>query len=69
MQEMRDKHGVEIRRWPDETLKAFEAAWLEVVKEESVTDPLFKKVADHFYDFRANYKIWGDSQYLKATYQ
>jgi len=69
MQEMRDKHGVQIRRWPDETLKAFESAWLEVVKEDSASDPLFKKVADHFYKFRENYKIWGDSQYLKATYQ
>ena len=69
MQEMQEKHGVEVRRWPDETLKAFEAAWLEVVKEDSASDPLFKKVADHFYDFRAKYKVWGDAQHLQGTYQ
>ena len=69
LKEMQEKHGVEVRRWPDETLKAFEAAWLDVVKEESASDPLFKKIADHFYDFRAKYKVWGDAQYLKGTYQ
>ena len=69
MKEFRDKYGVKIRRWPDETLKKFEAAWFEVVKEESAKDPLFKKVSDSFYSFREKYKIWGDAQYLKATYQ
>ncbi len=66
---MQKKHGVTIKRWPDETLAKFERAWLEVVKEESAKDPLFKKVADHFYAFRANYKRWGDAQRLKDTYQ
>lgn len=66
---MQKKHNVNIRRWPDSTLQKFEAAWLEVVKEESAKDPLFKSVADHFYKFRKNYKIWGDAQSLKNTYQ
>jgi len=69
MKEMQEKNGVEVRRWPDETLKEFEKAWFEVVEEESASDPLFKKIADHFYDFRAKYKVWGDAQYLKGTYQ
>jgi len=69
MKEMQEKNGVEVRRWPDETLKEFEKAWFEVVEEESASDPLFKKIADHFYDFRAKYKVWGDAQYLQGTYQ
>jgi len=69
MKEMQEKNGVEVRRWPDETLKEFEKAWFEVVEEESASDPLFKKIADHFYDFRAKYKVWGDAQYLKGTYR
>ena len=69
MDVMAKKHGVKLRRWPDSTLATFEKAWLEVVKEESAKDALFKKVADHFYDFRAKYKVWGDAQALKATYQ
>jgi TRAP-type mannitol/chloroaromatic compound transport system substrate-binding protein len=69
MAEMRDKHKVQVKRWPDEALKAYEKAWLEVIKEESAADPLFKKVADHYLDFRAKYAIWGESQVLKPTYQ
>jgi len=53
----------------DETLKALEKAWLEVVKEESANDPLFKKVADSYFNFREEYKKWGEAQYLKPTYQ
>ena len=35
MAEMRDKHKVQIKRWPDDALKAYEKAWLDVLKEES----------------------------------
>ena len=65
---MQKKHGVMVKRWPDATLAKFEKAWQAVVKEESAKDPLFKKVADHFYAFRKNYKLWGDAQSLKGTY-
>ena len=69
MQEMRDKHKVTNRRWSDDDLKAFEKAWLEVLAEESDKDPLFKKVADNYLSWREKYKIWGDAQALKTTYQ
>jgi TRAP-type mannitol/chloroaromatic compound transport system substrate-binding protein len=69
MQEMRDKHQVQVKRWPDETLKAYEKAWLEVIQEESAKDPLFKKIADHYLDYRKNYNIWGAAQSMKSTYQ
>lgn len=66
---MQKKHGVKVRRWPDATLKKFESAWIEVVKEESAKDKIFKRVADSFYGFRKKYKVWGDAQSLKGTYQ
>ena len=69
MDDLTTKFGVNVRRWPDSTLAKFEKAWLEVVEEESAKDPLFKKVADHFYAYRAKYKLWGDAQALKITYQ
>lgn len=69
MSEMLAKYGVTNHRWPDDVLKALEAAWLEVVEEESAKDPLFKKVAESYFAFRKEYKKWGDAQYLKATYQ
>ena len=68
MQEMQQKHGVQIRRWSDEDLAAMEKAWLEVIAEESAKDPLFKKVADHYLDYRKKFAVWGKSQQMKATY-
>ena len=69
MAEMRDKHKVQVKRWSDKDLATLEKAWLDVLKEESAKDPLFKKVADHYLDFRRRYAIWGEAQALKATYQ
>jgi len=69
MAEMQSKYEVTNRRWPDETLKLYEAKWLEVLAEESAKDAEFKRIADHYLAFRAKYKPWADAQALKATYQ
>jgi TRAP-type mannitol/chloroaromatic compound transport system substrate-binding protein len=69
MAEMRDKHKVQVKRWNDRELAAFEKAWLEVIAEESAKDPLFKRIADDYLTFRKNYDIWGSAQVLKPTYQ
>ncbi|MEW6687965.1 MAG: TRAP transporter substrate-binding protein [Pseudomonadota bacterium] len=68
MAEMQAKHKVQIKRWTDKDLATFEKAWLEVLKEESAKDPLFKKIADDFLAFRKSYAVWGKSQVLKPTY-
>jgi TRAP-type mannitol/chloroaromatic compound transport system substrate-binding protein len=68
MAEMQSKHKVQIKRWKDSDLAAFEKAWLEVLQEESAKDPLFKKIADDFLAFRKSYSVWGNSQVLKPTY-
>lgn len=68
MLEMGEKYGVVTRRWTDDQLAVFEKAWLEVLAEDSAKDPLFKKVADSYLDFRATYAKWGDAQSLKPTY-
>ena len=68
MAEMRDKHKVQVKRWKDSELAAFEKAWLEVIPEESAKDPLFKRIADDYLAFRKNYEIWGDAQMMKPTY-
>jgi TRAP-type mannitol/chloroaromatic compound transport system substrate-binding protein len=69
MLEMKSKHGVINRRWSDADLAKLEKAWFDVMKEESAKDPLFKKVANHYLAFRKQYKLWGDAQRLRATYQ
>jgi len=68
MNEMLEKYGVNNVRWTDEELAAFEAAWSEVLEEQSAADPTFKKVADSYLGFRKVYKTWGDAQALEATY-
>ena len=69
MMEMASKHGVKVRRWDDETLATLERAWLEVLAEQSASDPVFKKIADSYLAFRESYRIWGDAQSLDSTYQ
>jgi len=68
MAEMRDKHKVQIKRWTDEQIASFEKAWLEVIAEESAKDPLFKKIADDYLEFRKKYAVWGEAQTMKPTY-
>jgi TRAP-type mannitol/chloroaromatic compound transport system substrate-binding protein len=68
MIQMKEKHKVTNRRWSEDDLRAFEKAWLEVLKEESAKDALFKQVADHYLNWRTTYKIWGDAQELKSSY-
>lgn len=68
MVEMEEKHGVVIRRWDDKALAVFEEKWMEVLEEQSAADPLFKRVADSYFEFRERYRIWGEAQSLKPTY-
>ena len=65
MTRMRDQHGVMIKRWPPEILKAYQTAWNEVVAEESAANPNFKKVYDSYAAFRANYALWHDYGFMK----
>ena len=39
-----------------------------MIRDESAKDATFKKVADHYLDFRKKYAIWGDAQVVKPTY-
>jgi TRAP-type mannitol/chloroaromatic compound transport system substrate-binding protein len=68
MKEYQEKHGVKVMRWSDDDLAAMEKAWLEVLAEESAKDPLFKKIADHYLDYRKKYLVWGQAQAMKPTY-
>ena len=65
MTTMRDQHGVQIKKWSPEILKAYEKAWNEVVAEESAANPNFKKVYDSYSAFRTNYAIWREYGYLQ----
>jgi TRAP-type mannitol/chloroaromatic compound transport system substrate-binding protein len=64
MTEMRDKNGVQIRKWPPEIMAAFEKAWNEVIAEESKANPNFKRVYDSYAKFRKDYAIWREHGYV-----
>jgi TRAP-type mannitol/chloroaromatic compound transport system substrate-binding protein len=68
MNKMLEEYGVTNVRWSDEDLAAFEAAWNEVVEEQSAQDEEFKRAAESYRAFRKVYKTWGDAQALKPTY-
>jgi TRAP-type mannitol/chloroaromatic compound transport system substrate-binding protein len=63
MKELQSK-GVILKKWPIEFLKAFEAKWLEVVKEESAKSENFKRVWASYSSFREKYKVWRDHGYM-----
>ena len=68
MNAMKSQYGVTNKRWSDADLAKLEAAWNEVMAEESAKDPLFKAAAESYTAWRAAYKGWGDAQSLKGTY-
>jgi TRAP-type mannitol/chloroaromatic compound transport system substrate-binding protein len=68
MNKMLEEYGVTNVRWTDEELAAFEAAWNEVLEEQSAQNEDFKRIADSYKAFRQEYKTWGDAQSLKPTY-
>ena len=65
MTEMRDKHGVQIKRWSPEIMAAIEKAWNDVLAEESASNPNFKRVYASYAKFRSDYSIWREHGYLK----
>lgn len=60
-----EENGVHIMTWPDEMLAQFKTAWEEVVAEEAASNPDSAKVWKSLTAFREDYKIWGDTGYLK----
>ena len=57
--------GVTLHSWTPDVLEKLEAAWKDVVQEESAKDPAFKKVADSYFAWREQYKLWRDYGYVK----
>ncbi len=59
LEELQSK-GVTLHRWSDEVLAELEAAWKEVVEEQSASDPDFARVWASLSEFRKSYKTWKD---------
>lgn len=57
--------GVTVHSWSKPVLDALRKAWDEVVAEQSLKSPEFKKGWDSLAAYRKNYKIWKDVAYMK----
>ncbi len=56
--------GVQLKRWSDEFLQAYETAWEEVAREESEKDADFAKALASLTEFRERFAVWRDLGYL-----
>jgi len=54
LEELIEKHGVQVRRTPPDILLASLKAWDEVAKSESEKNPVFKRVYESQRDYAAN---------------
>ena len=59
-----EKKGVTFVKWKQADLDKLKAAWDEVVKEKSASDPLFAKITKSYQAFRDDYSIWQKNAYL-----
>ncbi|MEM9709372.1 MAG: TRAP transporter substrate-binding protein [Pseudomonadota bacterium] len=59
-----ENNGVEIKRWSDEMLAAFNSTWEEVAAEEAANDEFFAKVLADLTAFREGYAIWKENAFL-----
>ncbi|MBY5990597.1 TRAP transporter substrate-binding protein [Ferrimonas balearica] len=48
-----NEHGVELRQWPEEVILALREANAEVMAEQVATDPMMKKVYEHYRAYQA----------------
>jgi len=64
------QHGVQLRKFPEDHIKAYGTAWGEVLKELRDTgDALTKKTLDSYYKFQREQMAWsriGLQEYLNA---
>jgi TRAP-type mannitol/chloroaromatic compound transport system substrate-binding protein len=55
-----EDHGVELRRFNDDLLKAIGKTSGEVVAEVGASDPMTQKIYDSYMDFRRKAVSWGE---------
>lgn len=58
------KDGVVTMYWSDEMLATFKSTWQQVAKEQSATDPDFKRIYNDLQQFRTSYDLWEANAFL-----
>lgn len=57
--------GVELHAWPDDILTVLRQAWLEVMMDETETDPLLAQAWNGYRRFSDSYEDWQARAYIK----
>jgi len=52
LDELKNVYNVDIRPFPDRVLEAFRRHAFDIYAELSETDPVFKNIAEHYFDYR-----------------
>jgi TRAP-type mannitol/chloroaromatic compound transport system substrate-binding protein len=65
--ELREKHGVNVQRTPDDILKKILESWDQIAKEEEAKNPFFKKVYDSQRAYAA--KVVPARRFVQAPYE
>lgn len=72
LQELINKHGVEVRAYPDDVLQKLKGLSVDVLEELAAKDPMSKKVYESFKAYRDNvmeYHKISEQAYLNARSQ
>ena len=67
--ELKDKHGVDVRAFPDDVLSKLQVLSEQVVAEVSAADPLAQKVYDSYINYRDQVKAYhavSEQAYINA---
>ncbi len=67
--ELQSSQNIEILEFPSEVLAELKRVSEEVLEEEAATDPEFKRIHEHYKEFRENYSNWtriSEDSYQKA---
>jgi TRAP-type mannitol/chloroaromatic compound transport system substrate-binding protein len=65
--ELREKHGINVQRTPDDILKKILESWDQIAKEEEARNPFFKKVYDSQRAYAA--KVVPARRFVQAPYE
>ena len=58
LKELVDKHGVQLRKFPDEVIKQLRSKTKEVMEEESQASPNFKRIYESINKFMGEFTYW-----------
>jgi TRAP-type mannitol/chloroaromatic compound transport system substrate-binding protein len=60
LDELKTKYKVDVRPFPQSVLDAFKAHAMDIYREQAEIDPFFKKVSEHYFEFKQKASGYSD---------